>query len=175
MALKNPKEKGNNFERKVANMLSNWSGCKFLRTPASGAIHNFNDKRVVSDIVPPLSIGKFPFSIECKCVECSWEFSTLISGTSQTINEHWKQSCEDAEREGLRPMLVFSKNFRSIMVMILQDDFDKLFVNDNFPVVIDFPVITIESQKVIGKKVVIMELSSLLISVSCSELIKKFL
>ena len=57
MPVKNPKNKGNEFERKVAKMLSEWSGVKFMRTPASGAIHNFKDKRVVSDIVAPLSIA----------------------------------------------------------------------------------------------------------------------
>ena len=66
MAVKNPNNKGNELERKVAKMLSDWAGVKFMRTPSSGAIHNFKDKRVVSDIVAPLSIGNFPFSIECK-------------------------------------------------------------------------------------------------------------
>ena len=114
----NAKNKGNTFERKVAKMLSEWAGVKFMRTPGSGAIHNFKDKRVVSDIVPPLSIGNFPFSIECKNVKCSWEFSTLLDRTSTTINSHWKQCEEDAKREGLIPMLVFTKNFRSILAII---------------------------------------------------------
>lgn len=114
MAVKNPKNKGNGFERKVAKMLSEWAGVKFMRTPSSGAIHNFQDKRVVSDIVAPLSIGQFPFSIECKNVECSWEWSTFLEGTSVTINKHWDQCVTDARREGLVPLLVVTKNFRDI-------------------------------------------------------------
>lgn len=124
--MKNPKEKGNNHERKVAKMLSDWSGEKFMRTPMSGAIHNFKDKRVVSDIVAPLSIGDWPFSIEAKCVECSWEFNTFIEGTSMTLKEHWKQCCDDAEREGLIPMLVFTKNYRDIFIMITKEVFYQL-------------------------------------------------
>lgn len=129
LGVKNVKEKGNNFERKVAKLLSDWAGVKFMRTPSSGAIHNFNDKRVVSDIVPPLSLGEFPFSIECKCVECSWEFSTIIENTSQNMRDHWSQAVDDSNREHLRPMLIFSKNFRDIFVSIRKEDYDVLPLN----------------------------------------------
>lgn len=127
--MKNPKAKGNNHERKIAKALSEWAGVKFMRTPMSGAIHNFNDKRVVSDIVPPLSIGKFPFSIEAKCVECSWEISNFIDGTSKTLKEHWKQCKLDAEREELLPMLVFTKNYRETYIMITEKAFKTLKIN----------------------------------------------
>ena len=129
MPVKNPKEKGNAFERKVAKMLSEWSGVKFMRTPMSGAIHNFKDKRVVSDIVPPLALGEFPFSIECKNVNCSWEFSTFLEGTSQTLEKHWKQCIDDALREGLLPLLVFTKNFRGIYAALNLVDFKRLKVS----------------------------------------------
>ena len=129
MGVKNVKEKGNNFERKVAKLLSEWSGVKFMRTPSSGAIHNFKDKRVVSDIVPPLSLGEFPFSIECKCVECSWEFSAIIENTSQNLRDHWSQAVDDANRENLRPMLIFSKNFRDIFIAIRKCDYDIMSLN----------------------------------------------
>ena len=39
----NIKAKGNKHEREVAKLLSEWSGHKFMRTPMSGAIHNFKD------------------------------------------------------------------------------------------------------------------------------------
>lgn len=126
MAIKNPKEKGNNFERKIAKILSDWSGVKFIRTPMSGAIHNFKDKRVVSDIVPPLSLGEFPFSIECKNVNCSWEFSNILEGNSTTIEKHWSQCTKDADQEGLLPWLIFTKNFRRIYSVMWKTDFDKL-------------------------------------------------
>lgn len=118
----NSKKKGNGFERKVANMLSEWSGAKWMRTPMSGAIHNFKDFRVVSDIVPPLSIGKFPFSIECKNVEYDWDFSAILTAKSK-FWEHFSQAVDDAKREGLKPMLVFTKNYRDIYCAINYDDF----------------------------------------------------
>lgn len=124
--MKNPKEKGNNHERKVAKMLSEWAGVKFNRTPMSGALRWGNDRRVVSDIVAPLSIGNWPFSIEAKCVECSWELNTFIEGTSQTLKEHWEQCLLDANREELLPMLVFTKNYRDIFMMITKDVFNQL-------------------------------------------------
>lgn len=114
----NSKQKGNDFELKVAKRLSEWSGEKFHRTPASGALHWENDKRVVSDIVPPQSLSGWPFSIECKKVETSWEFNTLIEGTSQTIKEHWEQCISDATREEMIPLLVFTKNYRDTYAIL---------------------------------------------------------
>lgn len=160
--MKNPKAKGNGFERQVAKMFSDWAGVKFMRTPASGAIHNFKDKRVVSDIVPPLSIGNFPFSIECKKVECSWELSAILEGTSQTIKDHWQQCLNDAAREGLIPLLVFSKNFRGVYAVMRQVDLADtkvdlyrqlvVYLGDAFPLVI-------------------FSLKDFLSAVSCSDLI----
>lgn len=159
--MKNPKNKGNNFERQVAKIFSDWAGVKFMRTPASGAIHNFKDKRVVSDIVPPLSIGKFPFSIECKKVECSWEISSILEGTSQTIENHWFQCLTDADREGLIPLLVFSKNFRGIYGVMKQVDFVATKVKLNKYLEVYQNDMTL----------VIFNLKDFLTSISCTELI----
>ena len=166
MALKNPKAKGNAFERKVAKMLSEWSEVKFMRTPMSGAIHNFKDKRVVSDIVPPLALGAFPFSIECKNVACSWEFSTMMEGTSQTLNKHWEQCCNDAKQEGLLPMLIFTKNFRGIYTALNKPDFERLGVEfNNYIEVHTGDLIT---------PIVIVSFSDFLIKVNCAKMIESF-
>lgn len=158
----NSKQKGSDFERKVAKMLSDWSGEKFMRTPMSGAIHNFKDKRVVSDIVAPLSIGEWPFSIECKKVECSWSFNTFIEGTSQTLKEHWKQCCEDSDRESLVPLLVFNKNYRDVYAMVKQSTFETLGVNiDN---------IQLNTQ---AYQVTIFRFADLLDNITVEELLKK--
>lgn len=161
--MKNPKTKGNDFERQVAKIFTDWAGVKFMRTPASGAIHNFKDKRVVSDIVPPLSIGNFPFSIECKKVECSWEFSTILEGTSQTIEKHWKQCVDDASREGLIPLLVFSKNFRSIYGIMRKVDFSETKVDLNRH---------LEVHQSDGFPLIIFNLQNFLATISCSDLVK---
>lgn len=164
--MKNPKAKGNGFERVVAKLLSDWAGVKFMRTPASGAIHNFKDKRVVSDIVPPLSIGKFPFSIECKKVECSWEFSTLLEGTSQTLKQHWKQCTDDATREGLVPLLIFTKNFREIYAMMRLDDFLVYSTDTNLT-----PRMTLYLPE--SSPLMIFRLKDFLATTTCNELVNQ--
>ncbi len=126
----NSKQKGNEFELKIAKMLTEWSGEKFHRTPASGALHWENDNRVVSDIVPPQTLVGWPFSIECKKVEgANWEFSAMIEGTSQTLKEHWQQCYGDSQREQMLPMLVFNKNRRNVYMMITEEVFHQLNVH----------------------------------------------
>ena len=165
MTVKNPKAKGNAFERKVAKMLSEWSGVKFMRTPMSGAIHNFKDKRVVSDIVPPLILGEFPFSIECKNVNCSWEFSTFLEGTSQTLEKHWKQCVDDAIREGLLPLLVFTKNFREIYAALNLVDFKRLGTSFN-----KYLEIHLEGTQ----PITIVNFTEFLENISCAKMIETF-
>lgn len=130
--MKNAKAKGNTFELTVAKMLTEWSGQKFHRTPASGALHWENDKRVVSDIVPPQNMN-FPFSIECKNQEVPWDFDFILTGTS-TIWKFWSQASEDAQSEQLEPLLVFKKNFRQIYAAMRTDTFILLFKNKDKPV-----------------------------------------
>lgn len=124
--LKHPKQKGSVFERKVAKALTDWSGYEFHRTPMSGALHWENDARVVSDIVPPESLSGWPFSIECKNVECSWDIDSFIRGTATTISSHWVQASNDADAEGLVPLLVFTKNYHDSYVMMRSDTYDVL-------------------------------------------------
>ena len=137
MAIK-AKQKGNSHERKVAELLSKWSGSKFIRTPMSGAIHNFKDKRVVSDIVAPLSIGKWPFSIECKNTENSWELNTFIEQTAKFWKQ-WEQCIEDSKREESEPMLVFTKNYRDIFMSVTKETFDKLEISSTNYIIVNSP------------------------------------
>ena len=123
----NSKQKGSDFERKVAKMLTEWSGYEFRRTPMSGALHWENDARVLSDIVPPLNLG-FPFSIECKKREDSWDFDFILKGTS-SIWEFWKQCLRDAQSEDLEPLLVLSKNRRETYAMMRKDTADILLMD----------------------------------------------
>jgi hypothetical protein len=163
--LKNPKAKGNEFELKVAKILSEWSGQQFHRTPASGALHWSNDKRVISDIVPPETLKDWPFSIECKKVEgANWEFSALIEGTSQTLKEHWKQACEDADREDMIPLLVFSKNFHDIYVMMKWCTFVKLGIHPE-------SFMTLMSS---SGELALMKFSDLLSQITIENLLKTF-
>lgn len=120
MAKINSKQKGSGYELKIAKLLSSWWDEDFHRTPMSGGLHWKADNRVAGDIVtPPGSL--FPFSIECKKRE-EWKFDHLIKGTGE-IEDYWKQCVGDSDRVGLRPMLIFSKNFSPNYFMIRTEDF----------------------------------------------------
>ena len=160
--MKNPKAKGNNFERVTAKLLSDWSGHKFMRTPMSGAIHNFKDRRLVSDIVPPQTLLDWPFSIECKKVETSWEFSSLIEGTA-LFWRHWEQCWEDSQRENMIPMLVFNKNYREIYVAITVDTFQKLELDIENTIQLNYN----------SWKLVLIKFKDFLDNITCEELISK--
>lgn len=161
--MKHPKQKGSEFERKVAKMLTEWSGSEFHRTPMSGALHWSNDSRVVSDIVPPESLSGWPFSIECKNVECSWGFDTFINGTSTTLKEHWRQAEGDARSEGMVPMLVFTKNYRDIYLMMTESDYLRASV--------DIDSMTLDRG---GVSYRLARFSDFLDSTSCEDIISKF-
>lgn len=129
MAKINSKNKGNTMERKVAKMLSEWSGYQFNRTPASGGLHWKDDNSVTGDIVPPPEL-QFPLSIEVKKQEVPWDFDFILTGTS-SLWEFYKQSARDAHRttdngQYKQPIVVFSKNRRGTYVMMPVEVFYKL-------------------------------------------------
>lgn len=160
----NSKQKGSEFELKVAKLLTKWSGEIFHRTPMSGALHWANDNRVVSDIVPPQSLvdAGWPYSIECKKVEASWEFNGFIEGTA-IFWKHWKQCYEDSQRENMIPLLVFNKNYRDIYVAMTTEVYVQLGIKiEN--------VIYLECQ---GWNLTILRLNDLLDNITCEELISK--
>lgn len=158
----NSKQKGSSFELKVAKLLTEWSGYEFHRTPMSGALHWANDNRVVSDIVPPQNLVDegWPFSIECKKVESSWELNTFLEGTAQ-FWKHWKQCLEDANRENMVPMLIFSKNYREIYVAIQQEIYQSMRVEVQNAAYIQYQ----------DQKLSIFQLKTFLSQVTCEELI----
>lgn len=158
----NSKKKGNSFELKVAKMLTEWSGEEFHRTPMSGALHWENDNRVLSDIVPPQTLLGWPLSIECKKVETSWEFSSLIEGTA-LFWRHWEQCWEDSQRENMIPMLIFNKNYREIYVAITVDTFQKLELDIENTIQLNYD----------SWKLVLIKFKDFLDNITCEELISK--
>lgn len=159
----NSKAKGSTFERKLAKMLSKWSGHNFVRTPMSGAMYHYhNDSRVISDIVPPSTLKGWAFSIEAKNVECPWDFNTFLEGSSLTLKSHWKQCIDDATRENLVPLLVFTKNYRDIYMMVDTSTWDDLDL--------DLPHLSIKVEDI---STVVCKFSSFLDAISCEDLIKK--
>ena len=127
--LKNPRQKGNDYELKIAKIFTNWSGRKFERVPRSGGLRWKEDNNVTGDIVSPFEL-KFPITIETKKREDSWDFDKLLEETSE-IWKWWEQSCEDGRRVGKISWLVIGRNFRSDYLFMEKDCFEKLkVVND---------------------------------------------
>ncbi|AID50505.1 hypothetical protein [Bacillus phage CP-51] len=160
----NSKNKGAEYERKIAKALGSWWGEQFQRTPASGGLQWKEDNRVTGDIVtPPDSI--FPFTIECKKRE-SWDLNQFLKGTGE-MEEWWTQATRDAKKINMKPMVIFSRNFDTDYVMMNLDDFSAITVGAQ-----DFNHFAVA--KVGLEPRVICELDKLLASVSKETVIKAY-
>lgn len=115
----NSKRKGNSYELKIAKKMTEWTGLKFERVPASGGLHWAADNRVYGDIV--CNVPDFPFVIEVKCRE-SWNMDSLING-SKEVEKWWKQVTADAEATGKQPMVIFTRNRQPDYVMLKVRDY----------------------------------------------------
>lgn len=122
----NSKAKGTSYELKIAKVLSSWWGEEFHRTPMSGGLGWKADNRVAGDIVTPVS-SVYPWTTELKNRE-AWDFSHLLKGTGD-IEKYWQQVVNDSEHSGLRPLLIFHKNFSPNYVMMYKEDFDTIFTH----------------------------------------------
>ncbi|GAA0348287.1 hypothetical protein GCM10008931_44470 [Oceanobacillus oncorhynchi subsp. oncorhynchi] len=110
--MTNPRMKGSSYERKIAKILSEWTGETCHRVPQSGAggVRWGSDSRMNGDIVFPVDSNN-SFVYELKKRE-GWDFKHLLLNTGQ-IKEWWKQVITDARRmkeHGMSPCLIFSKN-----------------------------------------------------------------
>jgi len=119
----NSKQKGSEYERKIAKILSKYWGEDFHRTPMSGGLHWKEDNRVAGDIVtPPESV--YPFTTECKKRQ-EWSMDQLLKGTGE-IEEWWNQAVGDSVRVKLKPLVIFAKNFSPDFMMLRYEDFKPL-------------------------------------------------
>ncbi len=115
----NSKAKGDAYERKIAKKMTEWTGLKFERVPASGGLHWKQDNRVYGDVVT--NDPEFPFVIELKCRE-SWNMDALING-SKEVEKWWKQVTTDAEATGKKPMLIFTRNRQPDYIALKLNDY----------------------------------------------------
>lgn len=140
----NSKRKGNSYELKIAKKMTEWTGLKFERVPASGGLHWKQDNRVYGDIV--CNMPDFPFVIEAKCRE-SWNMDSLING-SKEVEKWWKQVTADAEATGKQPVVIFTRNrqpdymmleVKAMHALLTRDTYDfymELIVGSSFVVVL---------------------------------------
>ncbi len=129
--MKTARAKGSTAERKVAALLQAWwrsleSEAVFFRTPASGAwasTHTSSGMKARGDImVNPETCKLFDFSVEVKhrAVITPIAIEHFVDGKKSPINGYWKQCTENAEKDGLQPMLVFRGNRQEWKVALMQ-------------------------------------------------------
>jgi hypothetical protein len=104
----NGRAKGSGFERKIAKILSNWSGHDLRRTPLSGGWSRQNPE-TTGDIVSISKGADFPFSVECKNQE-GWRMEAILLGKCKVFDDWWQQTIQNCPEHKV-PMLVFSKAY----------------------------------------------------------------
>lgn len=116
---KGRRTKGNNFELKIAKMLTAWAGDKaaFSRSPLSGSwasSHNKQDGAVAGDIITE---SQWPFNLELKNHESFTSLDTIFHSQSN-IQSFWQQNLGDALRTRRVPMLINHRNRSKIYATV---------------------------------------------------------
>ena len=119
MSGRHSREKGANFERLVAKMVTDALGgarkdC--YRTPMSGGHHSAAKGDLV---VSPAFAQKFPFSVECKHHK-DWRPGRFFVLTKS--EEAWLAQAEEARTEQCAPLLVMRGHATPIFVALLCRD-----------------------------------------------------
>lgn len=116
------RSRGARYERKVRDVLSEWWGSEFTRTPQSGgfATKQFRDNwNAAGDVVTP--DDTFPFSVECKNQE-DWEFEKLLTAPKNNLFLWWEQTYDQTDLMSKIPLLVFTKNYKPDFFMMAEVD-----------------------------------------------------
>ena len=125
--MKNPKNKGSEFERRICRSLTKLVTGEekpeiFWRSASSGGKATIEKEagNMSGDIMSVNSAGQFIvdlYSIECKFYK-DWRFEEFLTGKGK-LNIWWSQACRDAKKAGKNPMLIFKKNRSDIYVMFV--------------------------------------------------------
>jgi len=121
--------KGHAFENEIAKLLAEWSNIPWKRVPMSGG---WSAKNIASgDIFCTAEFDKkspkiVPISIEIKKVQ-SWEFVHFFKDTdSSPIGSWWAQSTKDAIKAKKTPIVIFTKNYFPIFIILRVATLNKL-------------------------------------------------
>lgn len=129
----NGRAKGNKYENVICLALSNWLAPQYMSDAVS--VYDLPFRRRSTSIMPseghwhgqgdilhlPLSGIVCPFSIECKKRE-GWELDGMFNGEKWPVWKWWQQAGEQAEKGGLVPLMIFSRNRRENLVMLYERD-----------------------------------------------------
>ncbi len=140
----NAKNKGNTFERKIANMLSDhfqkFTGIEkaFRRNADSGSFfggknsarsetHDL-DKASFGDIITP---NNFKFNIECKHYKTPPSFSMLVKQDCKMLDK-WIQQAKTDEESSKKKFVIIMKFNGVDEVVVLEDNYNNLPVLMNY-------------------------------------------
>lgn len=166
----NGRRKGNQFENEVARPISRWLAPQ--HTPDDCPVYDLPFRRRSTSIMPlaghwhgegdllhkPLPGIVSPFCFECKKVE-GWELDGLFGSPKWPVWKWWEQCHEQAVRASLIPLMIFTRNRRSLLVMVEQWAQQKLAILPrNAPVLYASPPVTVNVHR---PKVVLATLDDL--------------
>lgn len=124
------RDKGNNGEREVAKLLTEWwskrnPNVHFVRSPSSGGWHSAPVRagfRASGDIMT--DDLEFPFTIEVKRRE-TWSLRSFVAGGRSPVWEWWAQACKQGVEASLTPMLWMRKNRDRHWIVLVPEAYAK--------------------------------------------------
>lgn len=131
--MTNGRAKGNKYENEVCFAISRWLAPQ--HTPLKASVYDLPFRRRSTSIMPseghwhgqgdilhkPLPDIVCPFAFECKKRE-GWELDGMFNGDKWPVWTWWRQAEEQAEKGGLVPLMIFSRNRRENLVMLYERD-----------------------------------------------------
>lgn len=133
------KDKGDRGEYAVRDLLEEWWGSDFAKTPKSGGFSTKKFRRdwnAEADVVTP--DPTFPFAVEVKWQE-KWILDDLLTRPKSKIWDWWEQA--KGQSEDKLTLLVFKRNFKPWFYMMKihpeHTDYQKDFVKSSPMRVID--------------------------------------
>ena len=124
----NSRNKGATYERKIAKMLTDWTGIEIRRTPMSGGWNK------TGDLTPkdPSEMEKFPLSFELKNrQEFSIEMLFHIRNSEdmpKILKKYWDQCSGEAKESEKVPLLILTRNNADNFIMFDTGIFDNIIL-----------------------------------------------
>ena len=139
--MTNSRDKGNRFERRIANTLKEAFGVNLRRTPLSGGWAE-DHPDTAGDIVNTDPEADWPYSIECKNSE-SWRLESLFTDNHKWFDDWWKQTLDECP-EGKIPVLIFTRNYcptfvaTNNKVAMWVGGIDRIYIEEHDVVIYEF-------------------------------------